>query len=1045
MVTAAKYITTMDAPNTLISLVINQNSADNNVRVSAELDFKKLAGDNPSQTAQELIQSCAPESPLQIDVKQSCLLHLKRLVPKYWSMGFQLFIGPPIDQSTKAFIRESLLLLATSSPSSKIRTGSAYVIVQIAAADFPDEWPDLLDVLYSCATGNHDSISIMGSLSVLNDLFDDLISESQFWEGGVGNKLISYISYLLEQSQMSAEIKISALRLYLTVLNTLLSPEALELVERKTSVISHIKFLAQLLLSLTENLISITSSGESVELVELSLRSHLYQVFTRILSNFRRYISPSIISSAVHFLVDDLWLSSKIFKKIVIEEAEMPVVKTEDLDETKDFVSTHLISLFEALSAAQDSCSIIETLGAEKSGQFLTALSACSQYPKATIEDYSADFNVFVTDAAGLSSHVSTRDSIQEFLGQLNDTDSARIFELIKSDPTRNSQSWMEREAFLLLNEGLFSNQESKSLENDLSLTPYFADLYSSIQHDNVDSAHPLLIARIFLLIPKVLEKFSSKDSIDTFCVNGFERIFEIVMSSSRRNEHELIMASSLISATLWRNIEAFDLKKLPGKLQVSIMKVCSSLLDESEEDSLPIILEAISFAIGIDNKASFNVEIEQDVSVIDLILRVSFKDPANVQVTIDSVECLESLLNEVAQEDFLHVCQKLMPYFVEIMRSALSQNIVDFSSQLYLTLDLLGYVIEASPFSELPSDIFVYIFPVLKDLILRTSDDQILQAAGEVFNKLMQNNENLFIKYADPETGTSGLAILLEIASKFLSPDLSDSAAMNCGLIVITLFERFQNCLDSDFFFQLLQATVIRLAIAKEVITIENLILVFCKLVLNTSPLTLINALTNMEMKDASENVRDGLQTVLPIWFESFEVTRGVEKIEQNILALGKIFSLGDERVEQVQVDGDLIPYNGDLIITRSMAKTMPQKFTQISAPHKILKLLASELSFQSLQPDPEDYVLEKSDGGDDDDDWEDMDGVGVPNYDKLKSYVDSDEEDMDETSNKGIKDILVQFFKECISKNISNFQNYYEMLDDDEKTAISENVIFT
>ncbi|KAM9893504.1 hypothetical protein OXX69_011685, partial [Metschnikowia pulcherrima] len=469
------------------------------------------------------------------------------------------------------------------------------------------------------------------------------------------------------------------------------------------------------------------------------------------------------------------------------------------------------------------------------------------------------------------------------------------------------------------------------------------------------------------------------------------------------------------------------------------------NLLEDSEEDTLSILLEATLVAISIDTTTACYVEIEAGISVVDLLLRVSFKDPSNVQVMINSPECLQSLLTGVEEESFLQVCQNSVPYLVEVMSSALAQASVEYSSQLYLSIDLLGYIIEASPLSGLPSDVFVFVFPVLKNVILQTNDDQILQGAGEVFNKLMQNNENQFIKFTDSSTKQTGLDILLAVASKFLSPDLSDSAAMNCGLIVMTLFERFQSCLNSDFFFKLLEATVNRVAIASEVITIENLILVFCKLVTSSSPLTLVDALTNMRLKDAAGNMRDGLQTVLPVWFDSFEVTRGAEKIQQNILALGRLYSLGDARLENVKVNGDLIPYDGDLIITRSMAKSMPQKYTQISAPLKIIKLLVSELQFQSSQPNPDDYVIDDNADGDDEDGWEDMDSLGVPNYEKLKSYIDSDEEDSDQTSDKGVRETLLSFFKECVSKNLANFQSYYEMLDEDEKSVITENVIFT
>ncbi|OBA21177.1 ARM repeat-containing protein [Metschnikowia bicuspidata var. bicuspidata NRRL YB-4993] len=986
----------MNKEENLIELVISQNSADNNLRVHAELEFNRTAGENPTRTVYELIRACAHDSSHPIDVKQSCLLHLKRLVPKFWSAGFQLFIGPPIEQETKAFIRESLLLLATSSTSSKIRSGSSYVIVQIAAVDFPDEWPDLLEKIYTRATENQSVVSVVGSLSVLNDLFDDLISESQFWEGGVGNKLISFVGYLLQQPGMSPEIKISALRLHLTVLDTLLSPEAHELEERKRSVASHVKFLSEVLLSLVKDLINLSSSSISVELVQLSLRSYLYQVFTKILNSFRKQFLSCEISDLIHVLNEDISLGSKV------------------------------------------------TLDSAQFEKFTVALSMCAQYPKVTMHDYTEDFNLFVTSETGLSSQTTIRDSIKELLSELNERDAVAIFQLTKLYLSQGLESWIELEAMLFLSEGLFLDQDSITSDNGVSLTPYLESLYSLILSSNSIEIPPLLMARVILLVPRVFGNFSKHNSADSLCASWLEKIFDICTKGLVKKGDELILASALISVTLWKSLDNFDLKKMGLKLQSSIMETCYLLLDDSDEDTLPIILEAISAAISIDNVTIFKCEIEENLSVVDLFLRVSFKDPANIQVTIDSSECLQVLLSNIGLETFLGVCQKLVPFLVEVIRTTLSQNCVQYTPQLDLALELLGYVIEASPCPKLPKDIFHYIFPVLRDLILKASDDQILQSAGELFNKLMQNNESLFIKYSDPDTGQSGLDILLHIASKFLSLNLSDQAAMNCGLIVITIFERFQTCLNSDFFFQLLEATVRRVAIAKEVLTVENLILVFCNLALNTATHLMIDALISMQISDSSGNLQDGLRTVLPIWFESFEVTRGVEKIQKNILALGRIFSLGDPRVESIKVNGDLIPYDGDLIITRSMAKSMPQKFTRISASQKILKLLVSELRFQSLQPDSDDYVLHNSDDGDDEDGWEDMDGMGIPNYDKLKSYVDSDEEEHDQMSDKGIKDTLVQFFKECITKNVANFQFYYEMLDDDEKAAISENVIF-
>lgn len=1040
----------------VLRLVMDQNSPDNNVRTSAELNFNQLASQSPSQVSFKLILSAASEQ-LPLDVRQSCLLHLKRLVPKFWSIGFQLFVGPPIDQELKQIIRTNLLELATTSAQLKIRSGSAYVIVQIAAADYPDEWPDLLGKLYECSTNFSNETSVVGGLAVLNDLFDDLISEEQFWEGGVGSQLITHITNMLSQESLPGRLKTSALKLYLTVFSTLLSAEALELKERRSSVTDHVVTFSELLSSLLENLYRVSSSSSALLLVELHFRCYLYKTFSLILNNFKKFVAPQLRRNLLSTIVLDLSFGAKVFDSVVIRCDESTTIeKSEDLDDPQRYVTDYICELFLTLSLLQHGLLLSETLPAESFTLLVQNLVQCSILPEETLEEYTANFNFFVTDISGLSTRSTVRDAIAEFLMDLNDKDASTIFNTIRNETVNPQLEWKIKESYLFLAESLFLNEDSDSMGQELPLNIYLTSLNELIGVEQGPSNHPLVVSRIILLLPRFFEKFSLMLSVNSFGANEFKKTIAYAASSSSFELSEVVRAASLVCTTLWRNVPQFTLSKIANETQVNIFKICMTILEDSDEDTLPVLLEAISVAIDIDHQHAFQAKVDADSSVIDLIFKISFKDPANIQLTIDSAECLQTLLREINMEQYLQVCQELVPFILEIIGISLSASSVEYSPELYLALDLLGYIIGASPTipgqdpsNSFPSEVFTYIFPVLKDLILRANDDQILQNGGEVFNNLLQKASKFFIEFTDPNTKQPGLQVLLEVASKFLSPELSDSAAMNCGLIVISLFENFQPYLDSNFFFQLLQATVRRLVIAKEVVTIENLIMVFCKLLLNTSPAQLIDALTSVSIEDKEGQTKSGLALVLPIWFNSFEITRGFEKIKQNILALGKIFSINDERIANMIVDGDLIPYDGDLIVTRSMAKSMPEKYTQIPAPLKILKLLASELGFQSQQPDPNDFLPENAESDKDDDgneEWEDMDDIGVPNYEKLKSYVESDDEGDygDDSTDQGIKDMLVQFFRECTSKNLGNFQQYYEMLSDDEKRIVTESLVF-
>jgi importin-9 len=114
---------------------------------------------------------------------------------------------------------------------------------------------------------------------------------------------------------------------------------------------------------------------------------------------------------------------------------------------------------------------------------------------------------------------------------------------------------------------------------------------------------------------------------------------------------------------------------------------------------------------------------------------------------------------------------------------------------------------------------------------------------------------------------------------------------------------------------------------------------------------------------------------------------------VRQNIVALSKIFSLHDPRVTAITVKGDLIVDNSGRIKTRSQARNNPDRFTNISADVKILKLLVGELDsalssntgrFNALAAggaDPDEDDLEEEEV--DDDEWNDVANAGAVDLD--------------------------------------------------------------
>lgn len=1060
-----------------LQLVNDQNSPDNNVRTRAELDFKEAVTENPSQAAYTLIQLASDVANLPLDLRQSCLLHLRRLVPKYWSLGFASFVGPPISQDIKQLTRQGLVTLATSSAESKIRSGCAYVITQIAAADYPDEWPDLLSVIYRLTTNYDNEIAVIGGLTVLNELFDDLITEDQFWEGGIGNQLISHIMDILKQPQLNPSVKTTALKLYLSVANTLRSPEAFDTKERVESVNAHIVSSTTVYSELLNKSIDITTNSPGpLSLTEISFRSSIYNIISNSIADFYKKVPTDIKKNITYSSLRDLSYMSNVFEGIVVEKKSNISVDSSDLDDPVKVLTDLVSNCIQTIGSIQSRLPLSGLIPREDFSQFVDVLIKCSVLPLDTIDEYEANIDSFVSDVNGLSIEGLVRDSVSEYITNLSDQDSSSIFNelisrpIIREDSARNSCPWQVKETFLYLLELLFQN-DSENIGTSIAMQDVLNDFYKFILDD---SGHPLVIARVFLLLPRFFEKFESNLSVPVVGTKSFVDMIDYGSTIIRNPDLNLIKISILISITYYNNLISLDSTLAEDserrRVQLAIFELVYSLVEDSEEDSLSALLEALTVGISISESSSSQVFINGTENIIDMLFKISFKDVSNVQLNTDASECLSSLLENIRLDDYLKICEKSLPFLFKIIDesivSARDKDSDFYAPELELSLELLSIIIEKSPEMadrsipekdqiNFPEEVFLYTFPIIKNLILSSTDDQILRLGGQVFNNLLFKSSKILLNYTDPKTNESGIQILLQITEKFLSSELSDSAALNCGLIIISIFDKFQDYLDQNFLTNILNATIKRLIIAKEILTIENLILVFCKLILSTKDncsdfITYLG--TNFQELDSKTNtVKSGLELILPIWLSSYEVTRGYEKIIQNTLALGKVFIYGTSSISQIYVNGDIIPYQGDLIITRSMAKNMPDRYTQIPVPLKILKLFTGELNFQCQQPDADDYLpAEKEHGNDDDDDdgWEDMEDVGVPNFDKLKSYVNEDESDNEEiegqNNDDGLKNILIQFFKECTQKNLGDFQKYYELLDDEEKKIILQNVVF-
>lgn len=1096
--------------NAILEIIYKSQLSDNQVRSQAERDFFGLTNNDPSAVSNALT-NVSLNNELPSAVKQSALLYLKRIISLHWSLGFETFAGNPINFEVKSYIRSSLLSLISEAADTKIRNVVSNIIVVIALVDFPDEWPDLLKLLYSLIDTSNPNVtqnSMLGGLHVLHELLDDLITDEQFFEGFVGVNTLNYcISLLAAPTVPSAApgqndnnnkfyvplvIKNQVAQLLEIALKQLQGPEVFSNPNRSQVVSTILPKALDLLLSLVKEQYNYAAEivGNNINILNIEnvlFSQRLYQILTFLVDNFnKRLFNNDLKSHIQEVLVNHLThLNHFYYNTFVASQHEANGEKfivhnksdgLESLDPATSLKDL-LIQIIQLLGSLSDqSISSKPQLLATLLNNFIIL----NTIPFETYESYFDNFNLFVTDETEMSGQFSVRNAVSDYLSDLPTKDSNAFLSaaLDLLNDQRIASSWRNKESLLSILESIFLNEDDDDDDGGTSLLTSSINFVSVFERllslANDRKNNPSVIARSILTLAKFLEKFGSnfpnfndlshKALTNNLSIATTIRNDEVVQSEGVVNDLEfdkesndslkLIQSAALISITYFNNF----LKLSDSNLQHQVQKILYFLIDEAEEDTPAVLLEALTISINIDLKHT-----QSSTDDIALIFKIASVDFSNIMIVQSAKDSLETLLTDISDDAYLKQCEFALPSLVESLNESINDgnNAIEYTPKLNMALELLNIFIQSCPSQhDLPESLFTFIFAPLSGLLIQAVDDQILQIGGEVFNTVLVNsNEKYFIDYTSNSTGENGIHIILKILEKFLSPELSDSAAMNVGSIVVSIVQKFNEHLN-QYIPQILESATRRLIIAQHTIIIENLITVFCYLVL-LSPTETLNFLGSLNFEvtlpsspgspslEPQKVTQNGICVVLPIWLDSFTTTRGFEKIKKNIFALGKIFLLNDSRVENLIVRGDPVPNqaNPDLIITRSMARKIPATYTQISAPLKILKLLIQELSFQQQQPDPNEYITKATDGGaGDDDGWEDLEDVGVANFNKLKSYVDEDnvKSSLNDESSQDLKAVLTNFLKECIQANTEKFGGYYEQLNDQEKKILTEVIGF-
>lgn len=384
---------------------------------------------------------------------------------------------------------------------------------------------------------------------------------------------------------------------------------------------------------------------------------------------------------------------------------------------------------------------------------------------------------------------------------------------------------------------------------------------------------------------------------------------------------------------------------------------------DDESEDLKVTLAETVRDTIMVDPSVVLSS------MAIDVLFNIASSGAENFQLTMIVTEAFEDILDHVSEhhgaEGYTVVSEKVLP---SLMGAIDVGNLTEENALTSFAADLLRALAERSS-EPMPAGFVEAVMPKLNRILLECDDADLIRPATEAVRYMVTHDFAQFISWRDPQSGKEALEVVLVIIDRLLGPRVE---ATDVGQLAAELVEKAGPERLGPYLPQLLQAVAQRLATATRAEFIQSLILVFARLTL-VSAREVVDFLAQLDLDGSN-----GLVVVLSKWLENSVNFAGYDEIKQNIFALARLYELADPRLSEVPVKGDLIMDNSGRIKTRSQARRNPDRYTTVSAPVKIIKVLVEELGAASGAADmggdsSRNTNLDDVDSDDGDDEWED------------------------------------------------------------------------
>jgi hypothetical protein len=1020
----------------LVALLAATQSAQETPRKHAEQQLKSFYGH------QELplgLVGIACHDSVPLNIRQAALLSLKQLVLAGWSDNFDEFKGQLlVNDETKAQIRPRLLQLATTDHlDRKLKAAASLVVSKIAAADYPAEWPDLLGSLLQLIPHATDG-QLHGALKVLSELVDDCFNEHTFF--GVAPQLVKVIYDVAANEQRRPQHRALACSVFRGCFDIL----EMILEDHKASVKGFADEILKQWLPFFIGVLKTKLSDPPSEQEEMdeapnaetykgliSLKLQVVKVLMRVRSVF-----PSMLSPHSLLLFQATWeelstLQPAYHLMYIQEERQSRLEDADGLPYTLDFLVLEELDFMQACLRAPPVRAQLEQELQHQSAEnswVTEVMKLAVGYAQITTEEeglWDIDVNIFLSEETSVTANYTPRTACGDLVIKLGEW---------LSEPTINglltytralysgTESWKAKEAALYV----LSQMLSDFQDTDKQINPEAASGFVDFTRYAMQQPDAFLRARGYLIAGSLTR--TSGDALQQYATSFLEASLQAISD----DESDVVRVSCI------RALQ-FYLQALPASvtqpIQPNIIHAIQEYLNTQDlqeladsDDLMVTLVETLRDAILIDTRICITA------NGLDLLFSVASHGANNFQLTMLVNETFEEVTQSIASmggDAYVNLCAKVLPSLTAAFDVG---NLTEENALTNLAAELLGVLAEYGP-EPLPPGFVAATMPKLTRLLLGAVDEELLKAATIAVKNIISHDHQQLFEWRD-DTGKAGLEVVLLIISRLLS-SASDHAAGEVGALAAEVVEKAGHERLGPYLEELLRSVASRLATAEQAQFIQSLTLVFARLSLNHAS-EVVEFLARQNI-----NNQNGLQVVLAKWLENSINFAGYDEIRQNVIALSKLYDLKDPRLADVQVKGELVPNTDGRIMTRSRARTNPDRWTIVPATLKILKVLIVELQSATGAPLDANAAAELAEEGSDDGSWEDEPNPFVDlgsgfTKEQLMAFAADDGPNSGRQRDDETQAFLVEFFSRAATT--SGFAEEFSQLNEEEKQRLRD-----